>query len=228
MQKVLEKVLDPMRDSERGLPILLALLVITVFVMPTLGFEAKDERLYGDIVFSLLLMVGVVVASSERRVLVLVSVVSVIALAMRWATWYVSAYGFWISRELVMISTILMYCLVILDQVVRAGPITMARIQGAIVVYLMLGLGWADAYQIAYRIYPGSFTGLGSDALTQYEWVYYSFTTLTTVGYGDIVPVHRVARSLAIGEALTGQLYIAVLLARLVSLELIARDRTGK
>ena len=55
--------------------------------------------------------------------------------------------------------------------------------------------------------------------------MYFSFVTLTTVGYGDIVPVHRVARSLATAEALTGQLYIAVLLARLVSLEVSGRNR---
>ena len=52
--------------------------------------------------------------------------------------------------------------------------------------------------------------------------------TLTTVGYGDVTPVHRIARVLAVAEALTGQLFLAVLLARLVSLEIVARSESRK
>jgi voltage-gated potassium channel Kch len=55
--------------------------------------------------------------------------------------------------------------------------------------------------------------------LTVSAWIYYSFVTLTTLGYGDIVPVSRVARMLAVGEAVTGQLYLTVLVARLVALQ---------
>ena len=53
--------------------------------------------------------------------------------------------------------------------------------------------------------------------------MYFSFATLASLGYGDIVPVHHVARSLAVAEALTGQLYLAILVARLVSQELYYR-----
>ena len=54
------------------------------------------------------------------------------------------------------------------------------------------------------------------------DWAYYSFVTLTTLGYGDITPVRPIARNLAITEALTGQLYLAVMLARLVAMEVIS------
>jgi hypothetical protein len=60
------------------------------------------------------------------------------------------------------------------------------------------------------------------------EWFYYSFVTLTTLGYGDITPLSRVARSLAIGEALTGQLYLAVLIARLIGLEMLSHQAEKK
>jgi voltage-gated potassium channel Kch len=53
------------------------------------------------------------------------------------------------------------------------------------------------------------------------DWIYFSFITLTTVGYGDITPVHPIARTLAVGEALTGQLYLAVMIARLVAMEIV-------
>jgi hypothetical protein len=63
---------------------------------------------------------------------------------------------------------------------------------------------------------------------TLVEWYYYSFATLTTLGYGDIVPIKPVSRSLAIGEALTGQLYLTVLIARLVSLEVMSWQPDSK
>jgi voltage-gated potassium channel Kch len=53
------------------------------------------------------------------------------------------------------------------------------------------------------------------------DWLYYSYVTLTTVGYGDITPVRPIARTLAIAEALSGQLYLAVMIARLVAMEVV-------
>jgi hypothetical protein len=67
------------------------------------------------------------------------------------------------------------------------------------------------------HLHPGVFAG-NIDANVPQTWIYYSFVTLTTTGYGDVTPVHPVARSLAIAEALTGQLYLAITLARLVAL----------
>lgn len=72
-------------------------------------------------------------------------------------------------------------------------------------------------------VHPHSFAGPNGEPSSISGWMYYSFVTLTTLGYGDIVPLHPVARSLAVGEALAGQLYLAVLLARLVALQLTAK-----
>ena len=74
--------------------------------------------------------------------------------------------------------------------------------------------------------HPGSFGSQAPGPLTLNDWGYFSFVTLTTVGYGDVTPVHRIARVLAVAEALTGQLFLAVLLARLVSLEIVARSES--
>ena len=116
--------------------------------------------------------------------------------------------------------------LIVLVQAFRAGPVTMHRIEGAIAAYLLLGITWASAYHFMRLLDPGAFTGAGMGAGTgAASFMYFSFVTLTTVGYGDVAPVHEVARSLAILEALTGQLYPAILLARLVSLEVVDRQR---
>ena len=84
---------------------------------------------------------------------------------------------------------------------------------------------WASAYELLHLMRPAAFSGAVGDAPGSQTWVYYSFVTLTTMGYGDITPVHAIARSLAISEALTGQLYVAITLARLVTLHVGARDK---
>jgi hypothetical protein len=113
---------------------------------------------------------------------------------------------------------------VISVQVFRSGVVTVHRILGAVAVYLLLGLIWAQAYQLVWLAHPGAFTGALDDAAAN-PWVYFSIVTLTTTGYGDILPAHASARALANLEALIGQLYPAILLARLVSLEVARRGK---
>lgn len=120
----------------------------------------------------------------------------------------------------------------ILGQVFAAGPVTFRRIEGAIAAYLLIGVVFACLYDLVHGLDPGAFLHHGAPPAETGQvvsYLFFSFVTLTTTGYGDIVPVHPVARSLAMLEALTGQLYLAILLARLVSLEIMnRRDGGGK
>jgi len=115
-------------------------------------------------------------------------------------------------------------------QVFGEGPVTGHRIRGAIVVYLLLGGLWALVYQVvaitiphAFHL-PEGFEGSYPDALYRLL-TYFSFITLTSIGYGDITPVHPVARTLAMLEGLVGQLYPAIILARLVSLAVMHQNK---
>jgi hypothetical protein len=120
-----------------------------------------------------------------------------------------------------------LFTLMILARVFRSGPVTRDRILGAVAAYLLFGLTWASAYHLLAIHIPGAFSGAAPDPTDPWPtWSYFSFVTLTTVGYGDVTPVAMPARSLAIMEALTGQLYPAILLARLVSMELLNRVET--
>jgi hypothetical protein len=113
----------------------------------------------------------------------------------------------------------------VLAHTFKPGVVTFHRVQGSVAVYLLLGLAWAHAYFLVALIHPGAFnTPPAADGINEMpQFVYYSFVTLTTVGYGDITPIHPFARSLATLEALVGQLYPAILIARLVSLEIQGR-----
>jgi len=99
------------------------------------------------------------------------------------------------------------------------GPITINRLLGGICIYILLGMCWSIIYIFLIVWQPDSFTGAAphsAEGTIFWDMIYFSFVTLTTLGYGDINPVQPIARSLAYMEALTGQLFIAILIGTLV------------
>ncbi len=106
-----------------------------------------------------------------------------------------------------------------LRQVGFSDNISLNRIVGAICIYLLLGVIWSIAYTVLEFFQPGSFKGMTEmvSPLRNPDWIYFSFVTITTLGYGDITPVTQTAKTLSFAEAIVGQFYIAVLVAGLVS-----------
>ncbi len=112
-----------------------------------------------------------------------------------------------------------------LRKVAVGNDISLNRIVGAVCVYLLLGVMWSIAYSVLEYLQPGSFKGLTELASPAWnpDWIYFSFVTITTLGYGDITPLTQTARSLSFAEAIVGQFYIAVLVAGLVSAYISAK-----
>ena len=121
----------------------------------------------------------------------------------------------------------------ILRHVFKAGEVTADKVYGALCVYLLIGFIWASAYFVMESYAPGSLeldgialaTRAGSMEAMLSKCLYYSYVTLTTLGYGDIQPTNPSTQALAYVEALTGQLYLAVLVARLVALHIVHSTR---
>ena len=113
----------------------------------------------------------------------------------------------------------------------RPGPISAHRVMGGVATYLLIGMVWAFGYKLLMETHPdaihfeSSFAGIPTGEPSRL--MYFSFSTLTSVGYGDVRPAHRVARSLPTAEALVGQLYPSVLIATLVGMSLQTRSSTG-
>jgi len=107
-------------------------------------------------------------------------------------------------------------------QAFRRGPVDGERIFAALDAYLLSGLIFGVSYMMIERHWPASFGAPGAIDLDFPAAVYFSFVTLATLGYGDITPASEAARGLAILEAVGGQLYIAVLVARLVGLHAVS------
>ncbi len=111
----------------------------------------------------------------------------------------------------------LLSLLIVLSEVLFGKSVDANRVAGSVCVYLLLGLNWAFVYSFLYAVDPTSFVGLpeGADDLFL-SLVYYSFVTLTTLGYGDISPGTHVARALAYLQAVSGVMYVAILIASLI------------
>ena len=111
---------------------------------------------------------------------------------------------------------------VVAQAVFGSGRITYHRIVGAILLYLLIAVAFATLFAVIGLSIPDAFKGIAfeDDSALASSLFYLSFVTLTSTGYGDIVPMHPLARSLCNIESIVGQLYPATILARLVTLEL--------
>ena len=184
--------------------------------------EIEGGELVVSALFSLVLLAGVVAVADSKRVLVIAIVLAIPAIAGRWMNHFrpdlVPPHVF-LTAGLILIAFVVAN---LLRFVLRAPSVNADVLCASISAYLMLGLMWTLAYWLVDQLTPGgafSFnTNAGTRSINGFTGFYFSFITLSTVGYGDITPVSRIARWLAAMEAMTGLLYVAVLIARLVAL----------
>ena len=208
--------------NDYGLHVLLVALLVMMFVAPGLVAAGLLPPAAVHLFFALTVVSGVMTVVRRGRLPLLTLVFALLAVAVRFFETRTGHTTITLLDAALSGAVIAIFVVLILVQVFRAGPITAHRIEGAVAVYLLFGLLWGCAYRFVWLAVPGSFvmaTGSASDPMVLY---YFSFVTLTTVGYGDILPVAPVARALATLEALVGQLYPAILIARLVSLQIYA------
>ena len=109
---------------------------------------------------------------------------------------------------------------IILSHILTEQEVTSDTILGGACVFVLLGFLWGYIYFILNTLEPNSLTANSSFSKELADYIYFSFITLTSTGYGDILPVTQKARGLAILEAITGQLYLAIMISRLVSLHI--------
>jgi hypothetical protein len=108
----------------------------------------------------------------------------------------------------------------ILSHLFKEDEVTSDLINGGICGYLLIGMMWAFVFSVLESLQPGSFLMADSHDKSIKDFLYFSFVTLTTLGYGDITPLSDQARSLVMLEAIVGQIYITVFIARLVGLHI--------
>ncbi len=216
-------------STDYSLTALLLFLCLNLFAVQPLGNLGIGGRVLVSVLFSLILVSGVGTVADSRLPRVLVGAVVFTGLTVHWLRLSLGspALVFWDVGISALFFAIL--ALVVLVQVFSSGPITGHRIRGAIAAYLLIGFACAFGYDLIDLRWPNAFApeqlpGMNPEDGSVSPFLYFSFVTLTTLGYGDITPVQPIARSLVTMEALAGQLFPAILLARLVSMELFYRQ----
>jgi Zn-dependent protease with chaperone function len=215
--------------TDIALTTLLIFLLIYIFLLFPTG-QIGSVRVLANLFFSLILITGAIAATRNRVFRLLVLSWGLLAFVFLWVRHLFPHQALIFLTTCLSLFFLVLLALLILGQAFREGPTTSHRITGAVAVYLLLGLIWSLAYYLVALPIPeafavqGPFTRGDGEAL-QSHLIYFSFVTLTTLGYGDIVAVHPMARMLAILQGVTGQLFPAILIARLVSLHVQTRRK---
>lgn len=206
---------DPAESKEpsRIYHVILALLFLMLLLRPTVGLTIVGVRLAAFLWTAI--FVGSLLAVRHRKalfgfgVLLMVPAIVLQVLGPSSANWELWRAGLGIGAFLFIAA-------VFLFRVLSYPRVTGASVSGSLCVYFILGVVWAIAYGTIERLAPGSFSGLDHGGELSEQFVYFSYVTLTTLGYGDITPVHPVAMTLATVEAVAGQLFLVGLVAYLV------------
>jgi len=204
------------------------LVALVVFILASPLVVELD---YGQVIEAGMLtivLISAVVAVSERWITRLAAVV--LAVVGRWVHHYrpeLMPVAVYLGAGMVFLVFVLFHYF---RYILRAPTVNFTVLCAAVSTYLMLGMFWTMAYVLLTSIHPNAFTFSGkpgSPGLTNgFDAFYFSFVTLSTVGYGDIVPASRAARMLAVLEATTGTLFVATLIARLVAIQASSRSKT--
>lgn len=207
---------------------LLSALVVLFLLYPVM--VELDLASFYRLCFVAFLIVALWAVSRDRRVLMTALVLGVPTIVGQFGIFAAPTRVVLVGTGALALLFLSFTTIVILLAVLRPGKVTGDKLAGAICVYLMLGLTFAIAFSVLEATRPGAFllpAELSGPELGhggEYVFIYFSFSTLTTLGYGDIVPVAAFARTLTWVEAATGQLYLAILIARLVGLHLVHRQ----
>jgi len=211
------------RISEWKYLTLLATLLVFVVVFPIVR-TTTDSPILFDVFLTFLFLVALAVVFPDRTTRTIGLVLGVPTLVGLWTGYFVPG----VPRVPLAVGLHALSALffafavgVILRDVNRARTVSADTIYGAFCGYLLAGLFFAHVYGAVEYVQPGSFRGEalsaeGSADRRHFLLVYFSYVTLATVGYGDITPAADAARGLAVVEAITGQFYIAVLVAVLI------------
>ncbi len=215
-------------DREDSLKIFLILLVFFLFViLPTSQLTDELEVLL-DCCFGFVLIGGVIATSGKKKFALLAGLFVLLAICTTIAKIiYGTGSAAMLLSEICDIPAVGFFLYILSQQTLKDGPITIDRLRGAVATYLLIGMLAGKIYIVIALAVPGSFVGL-DDGNPTFDLLYFSFTTLTTVGYGDISPKYEIARSVANVEALIGQLFPAIFIARLVTLEVETKRSKGK
>ncbi|MGW8281652.1 MAG: potassium channel family protein [Gemmatimonadota bacterium] len=205
--------------------------LLAMMVVPDLLPDSGGFSWPVPLFFTIVMLSALSTVVGSRKNFLVAATVLILGLVPQW----VGALGFGNVHMFgrILIAVFLLYvCVLTLRMVLTAGSVTLEVILAALCVYLLLGLVWAIGFHLVEYFDPGSFSipeEMLEGAVSRQRAIasalsYFSYVTITTLGYGDVTPVAPLARSLATVEGIIGQIYLVTLIARLVSMETVQME----
>ena len=205
---------------------LLSLLIIFPFIHELYSGYLVIVELF----FSILLIAGIYIVSTNKQLLTVAVLLAMLTFTVIWFNIFMQNQNLLIFGLILQIIFFAVTTITIITHVLEYRKVTADKIYGAICGYLLIGFIWGLGYTLLETLMPNSFNftnGLShalsypsSHPIHFYQFFYFSYITLTTLGYGDVTPITNITRAFSSLEAITGQLYLAVLIARLVGLHI--------
>ncbi len=206
--------------KESGLSGMFLLLIIMHFVLIPLFGSFSFFMVMLNVFWMLFLMAGIFSLATTYRQAILISIVPTLFIIFGWISVFYSTPFVLFTEISLTIATFLLLIVLVLIKVFEPGRMSRYRIVGSIIVYMLLANLWAVVYLFIYEHLQGAFQ-LTLPSFESNSWyanfMYFSYITITTTGFGEIVPLHPIARSLVQLEAIIGVLYPVILIGRLVS-----------
>ena len=200
---------------------LIILLLASPFIEATQWGDLLITALFTGILLSLVRLV-----SDRRKLQIGVGILAACAVLLLWIGDAFPPDAVWIWGEALYACLNILIIVIALMQIVTSKVVDRDVLIGAVAIYLLLGLTWSLIFSFVHAIDPGSFGDIiGNEHGDWNQFVYFSFSTLTTLGYGDIVALSPFARTLSVLAAVTGVMYKAMIIARLVGLFRGAQDQ---
>jgi hypothetical protein len=206
--------------------LILLILILSLLVLTPFLDEVVQTRILMD-VFLTAIFIFIIYSIRLKRSQAIIAFVLVLPLIVAtWSTYFVEIKTLSLLTRIFGVLFFAYAAINILRIVAKSEEVTRETIFAAIVAYLLIALMWAFLYMILERVSPGSFSfpekGFRGESM---RFEYFSFITITTLGYGDITPVTDKATALALIEAVVGQIYLVVLVAWLVGMHVSQRSK---
>ena len=195
----------------------LLIFIVAMIIVGPLFEEFTGVRILMDILWSAVFISAIYAISQRKHHILIALLLALPMLGAIWTKYFVQHKALMVVGSLCGAAFFLFAIIHMLIFIYSHKEVTRDLIIGAAVVYLFMALMWTFIFVVVEILHPGSFNlPEGQDIEASRQFVYYSFVTLTTLGYGDITPITSMAKSLCILEAVIGQLYLVVMVAWLV------------
>lgn len=215
------------------------LYLFIALLLPYLFHPFKDSDIMGistlDLAFTLLIYVGIFTVGSLKKIPYALLSIALIGQILTWSSYFIHGHHLVIISQGMTALFLVSIGGIILRRIILNEEVTSNTIFAALCIYLLMALAWAFIYSIIHAMIPNSFymnekffpeSSVNIFQMSQlYYFIYFSFCTITTIGFGDIIPAVPLSRMCASLEAMGGQLYLMVLVSRLVSMHINNQNR---